>query len=81
MRTTVNINDEALRLCKLKAQEQHKSLGEIISKAVVEVYRDRPMAKTPIRYNLPESGEGGLLPGVDLNCTSTLEDFMQQNSR
>ncbi len=77
MRTTVNIREEALKLCKKKARELGTSLGEVISEAVLTVYRDRPAQAPKTRYELPVSGEGGLLAGVDLDSTAALEDVME----
>ena len=76
MRTTVNIRPEALLLCRQKARDQKKSLGDVISDAIFAAFQERPaMAPSP-QYDLPVSGEGGLQPGVDLDSTSALEDLL-----
>ena len=77
MRTTVNIREEALKLCKKKARELGTSLGEVISEAILTVYRERPARGPKIQYQLPVSGEGGLQSGVDLDSTAALEDIME----
>lgn len=76
MRTTVNLREQALELCKQRAEELEMSLGEVISEAVFEAFRDRPADQRTTRYELPTSGEGGLQPGVDLDNGSALEELM-----
>ncbi len=76
MRTTVNIQDQALKLVKRKAQELDKPLGEIISEAVLLAYGERRHAGSLPRYELPVSGQGGLRPGVDLDNSAALADLM-----
>ena len=76
MRTTVNIQDQALELCKQKAEQTGKSLGEVISDAILQAYSHRPSGQRRRRYKLPVSGQGGLLPGVDLDGSAALQDVM-----
>lgn len=80
MRTTVNIPKETLLLCKKKAKETGKTLGEIISDALLEVYRERAKEKPVASYDLPVSGQGGLQSGIDLDNIVTLEDIMDNRS-
>jgi hypothetical protein len=76
VRTTINIRDQALDLCKQKAEETGKSLGEVVSDAIVQAYSQRSSAPRRRRYALPVSGKGGLLPGVDLDDSAALQDVM-----
>ena len=62
MRTTVSLRDEALKLGKQKAQETGKSLGDVISDALLAAYGDRAVRQAAARYDLPVSGKGGLQP-------------------
>ncbi len=78
MRTTVNIQDEALELCKDKAQQKGISLGEAITEAILATYRDTPEKTRYQRFILPVSGKGGLRPGVDLDSNAGLEDVMEE---
>ncbi len=80
MRTTVSIQDEALELCKKKAQEQAKTLGEVISEAIFFAFRKRPNQGRAKNVTLPVSGNGGLRPGVDLDCSAALEDIMEERT-
>jgi len=76
VRTTVNIEDRALELAKKKAAETGRSLGSVISDALLQAYSGRPATRKVVRYGLPVSGTGGLRPGVDLDNSAALEDIM-----
>ncbi len=76
MRTTVNIQDEALDLGKRQARRQGVSLGEVISEALLESCQEKPESLDSAPFDLPASGVGGLQPGVDLDSRSRLEDLM-----
>ena len=78
MRTTVNIQEAALALCRKKAAESGKSLGEVISEAVLQAYRTRPSVPNRRRFHLPTSWKGGLQPGVDLDDSAALQDIMDR---
>lgn len=77
MRTTVNLRQEALELCKQRAEELKVPLGEVISEAVLATYSERPAQRRKTDYELPRSGEGGLQPGVDLDNRAALEDRLE----
>lgn len=78
MRTTINIRDEALELCRKRSEQAGTSLGEVVSEAIIEAYRERPQERQGrIRYDLPAFGEGGLQPGADLDDSAALEDVME----
>ena len=77
MRTTVNIQDEALELCKDKAQAKGISIGDAITEAIFTAYRQRPAKTRARRFTLPVSGKGGLRPGVDLDSNAALADVME----
>lgn len=76
MRTTITMRDEALKLSKQKARELGKSLGEVISDAVLATFGQRAARDRGSRPKLPVSGRGGLQPGVDLDDSSALADRM-----
>ena len=76
MRITVSIQDEALGLCRDKAQEKGISVGDAITEAIFTAYRDKPARTRSRRITLPVSGKGGLCPGVDLDSNAGLEDLM-----
>jgi len=76
VRTTVNIEDRALELGKKKAAETGRSLGSVISDALLQAYSGRPSSRKTTRYDFPVCGEGGLRPGVDLDNSAALQDLM-----
>lgn len=53
MRTTVNIQDEALELCKDKAQEKGISMGDAITEAILTAYRNKPAKPPSRRFAIP----------------------------
>lgn len=67
-----------MRIAKRKAEELGKPLGDILSDAVVLAYRPRPSSPTRLAHDLPVSGKGGLLEGVDLDDSSGLADLMDR---
>jgi hypothetical protein len=74
MRTTINIDDELLRAAKLRAAETHRTLTSVVEDALRLALQDRAASVTPRSVTIPTSGEGGLLPGIDLDDTSSLLD-------
>ena len=77
MRTTVNIRDEALELCRRVAETKGVPVGEVISEAILDSLGERPASGRRRRHDLPVSGSGGLKPGVDLDSSAALEDVME----
>ena len=77
MRTTLNLHNEALALSKARARREGKSLGEVVSEAVFSAFRDRPATTQSTVFNPPVSGEGGVMPGMDLDNTSELLDQIE----
>ncbi len=73
----MNIEDEALELCKSKAREKGVPLGTVITEAILAAFRQRPKRARASRFTLPVSGRGGLRPGVDLDSNAGLEDTME----
>lgn len=76
MRTTINIEDHALELCKQRAAESGQTLGQAISTAILHAYSGRPAAATQRKHKVPTFGQGGLQPGVDLDDSANLQDIM-----
>ena len=76
MRTTVNIEERALELCRQKATESGQTLGQIISVAILDTYSGRSKVPVQRKYTVPTSGQGGLQPGVDLDNSADLQDIM-----
>jgi hypothetical protein len=78
MRTTINIQDRALQLGKRISQERGKSLGEVVSEALVAAFGESARSGASFAFDPPVSGDGGLAPGVDLDDTAALLDLMEE---
>jgi hypothetical protein len=79
VRTTLNLHKDALALSRTRAKREGKTLGEVVSEAVFAAFRDRPRATTPSPFDPPVSGDGGVMPGVDLDNTAELLDHIEGN--
>jgi hypothetical protein len=77
MRITIRLRDELLRRAKIKAAEDGRTLTSLIEEGLTVVLAERPAGRRqPVE--LPVStATGGVLPGVDLNRSSDLEDIME----
>ena len=78
MRTTININDKLLQSAKHQAAETHRTLTSVIEDALRLALETKPPRRSAPRANIPASGSGGLLPGVDLDDTSSLLDRLEE---
>jgi hypothetical protein len=77
MSTTININDTLLQTAKLRAAESHRTLTSVIEDALRLAFEAKRAPGKRRRVSIPTSGSGGLLPGVDLDDTSSLLDRMK----
>jgi hypothetical protein len=77
MRTTIRLRDELLQRAKKKAAQEGRTLTSLIEEGLIVVLAERPAGRRqPVE--LPVStATGGVLPGVDLNRSSDLEDIME----
>jgi hypothetical protein len=79
MRTTVRIDDELLRLAKRRAAQEGRTLTSLIESGlslVLSISKPTPRK----RVELPVSkASGGVLSGVDLNRSETLEEIMESS--
>lgn len=75
MRTTIRLDSELLRQAKRRALETGRTLNAVIEDALRAALLHRPPAgAAPVE--LPVSGAGGTLPGVDLHDTASLYDLL-----
>ncbi|MBA7706258.1 Antitoxin VapB43 [subsurface metagenome] len=76
MRTTVRLNDELFKKVKIRAAETNRTFTVFIQDALrlALEYEHRPDQSGEIE--IPTSGTGGILPGVDIDDTSSLLDKM-----
>jgi len=78
MRTTIRIKDDLLKRAKKRAAEEGRTLTSMIEDALALVVA-KPKARRRGRVELPVSkASGGVLPGIDLNRSSDLEDAMSE---
>lgn len=76
MRTTVRLEDDILRRAKQRAASSSTTLTGVIREAL-QAYLARPAdSADPCPVDLPVSGSGGTLPGIDLDDTASLYDVM-----
>jgi hypothetical protein len=75
-RTTVRLPDDLVRRAKRKAAAEGRSLTALIEDGLRRVLNERPPAGKTARTLPPVStSTGGLMPGVDLNETATLQEI------
>jgi hypothetical protein len=80
MRTTINIDDALLAEAKQVAARTGRSLAAVVEDALREsLHRRHRTARR--RAELPEFGEGGVQPGVDLDDSAALLDLMERDDR
>ena len=78
MRTTINLPDDLLARLKKQALESGSTLTDLIEHALREKLArrsDGEALQKPV--DLVTYGQGGLLPGVDLNDSASLLDVME----
>jgi hypothetical protein len=79
MRTTVRIDDELLAQAKALALRTSRTLTKVIEDALREsLARDR-VVKEAEPFELPTFGEGGTMPGVNLDSWAELLDLMERD--
>ena len=76
MRTTININDRLLSEAKKWAADTHRTLTAVIEDALRLAMRQRNQKSERRQIKIPTSGSGGILPGVNLDDSSSLLDRM-----
>lgn len=77
MRTTIDINDDLLRMAKLRAAQAHRTLTSVIEDALRLALEERTRTASSRRVRIPVSGSGGLQPGVDLDSNAAVLDRME----
>ncbi len=78
MRTTVRLNEVLFRRAKKLAAEEGRTLTSIIEEGVRLVV-NRSSKKSTKPFRVPVSKKrGGVLPGVDINKSSELEEIMNR---
>ncbi len=76
MRTTIRINENLLKRAKKLAADEGRTLTSLVEDGLALILA-KPKAKRRERVELPVSkATGGVIPGVDLNRSSDLEEVM-----
>ena len=76
MRTTIRLNDDLLKRAKKRAADEGRTLTSLVEEGLVLIL-SKAKASRRQRIELPISkATGGVLPGIDLNRTSDLEEVM-----
>lgn len=77
MRTTIRLRDDLLKRAKKRAAEDGRTLTSVVEEGVALVLAE-PGRKRRRRIEVPvSSASGGVLPGVDLNRSTDLEEVME----
>jgi hypothetical protein len=78
MRTTIDIPESLLREAKERAARRGSTLGQVVEDALRSSFLtiDTTVEEGPVQ--LPTYGEGGVLPGVDLDDSAALLDLMER---
>ena len=78
MRTTIRIKDDLLKRAKKRAADEGRTLTSLVEEGLV-LTLSKAKAGRRKRIELPVSkATGGVLPGVDLNLSSDLEEVMNE---
>jgi hypothetical protein len=81
MRTTVRLDEELLKEAKRQAAESGTTLQAIIEESLRErLARGRGVQPARPTIRLKTAGEGGVLPGIDLDDSASLLDAMEQSA-
>jgi hypothetical protein len=76
MRTTIRINEYLLKRAKKRAADEERTLTSLVEDGLALILA-KPKTSRRKRVELPVSkATGGVLPGVDLNRSSDLEEVM-----
>jgi len=79
MRTTLSIDDHVLTIAKQAAALQHCSLGKFVEEALRQMLAGVTGQQARKHIDLPESGKGGLQPGVDIDNSTDLLFVMEES--
>lgn len=75
MRTTIRLDNELLTAAKRRAVDTGRTLTAVIEDALRRVLAEHPTPRTA-QPPPPTYGDGGTLPGIDLNDSASLLDAM-----
>ena len=76
MRTTVRIKYDLLRRAKKRAADEGRTLTSLIEDGLTLILAKRKASRLERVELLVSKASGGVLPGIDLNRSSDLEEVM-----
>jgi uncharacterized protein DUF6364 len=74
-RTTVRLPDELARRAKRLAADEGRSLTSLIEDGLRRVLSDHGRVKEPRKLPRVSTASGGLLPGIDLDRSSSFQEL------
>jgi hypothetical protein len=74
-RTTVRLPAELMRRAKRKATDEGRSLTALIEDAIRRSVSEAPVRKSARVLPRVSTATGGLMPGVDLNDSASLQEM------
>lgn len=78
MRTTIRLDDQLLKSAKRFAHDTGTSLTAVIEDALRQILSRRAIKQPRNRVKLTTVSGRGVRPGVDVDDSSALLDFMEQ---
>jgi hypothetical protein len=75
MRTTIRLNSNLLEWAKTRAAEEGRTLTSLIEEGLTVILSTHKGERPRVELLVSKAG-GGVLPGVDLNRSSDLEEIM-----
>lgn len=72
-RTTVRLPDDLIRRARRKALAEGRSLTALIEEGLRRVVNERPSAVTHRVLPLVSRARGGLMPGIDLDDSASMQ--------
>jgi plasmid stability protein len=79
VRTTVRLDDDLYREVKARAAREGRTVASVLEDAV-RVGMRRPADAEARPFVNRASGQGGLLPGIDLSDNSSLSEFLDADT-
>lgn len=77
MKITINLHRELIQRATKASLDSGKTLSEFIEDALRDALAGRRNRKPGREFKVITSGRGGLLPGVNLDDSSALQDIME----
>jgi hypothetical protein len=77
MKITIHLPDDLIERAKKAALEADTTLGGFIENALQEALARRRNGKRGREFKVITYGHGGVLPGVNLDDSSALQDIME----